>query len=233
MLLVLLCLPPRSAAVPLNMFQALGLTRNESGPPGHRTSSTSLAPPTALPTHSEAPALSLNLGLNFKIKLRSQGKGRQGEGPGDASVRPRLPPTRPVAPTRSQALGNRFWPEALGGSGWLGSGPADELPSGPGGWVWDRSPAHADPTPPHSRTLWPRLTERGLVVPTKEDSKELEFKIDIDLTAGLGKEGDLTSNNSSSSSRRYPLLPGLRLGISEIVSKLGAPGEYLLSGELG
>lgn len=204
--------------MPLSMFQALAFTRNDSS---HRlrTSSTSPPPLTASPPHSEAPALSLNLGLNFKIKLRSQGQGRLADaGPREASVRPRLPPTH------SQALGNRFWPEALGGSGWMSTGPADELPSSPGRWGWDRSRAHAIPTPQHPGTLWPKLTEKGLVVPTSEHDKEIEFKIDIDLTAGLGQDGGLAPN-SSVASRRYTLFPGLRVGISEIASRLGAPGK--------
>ncbi|XP_062990536.1 proline-rich transmembrane protein 4 [Elgaria multicarinata webbii] len=229
MFLLLLWQPPLGSGMPLHTLQALAPTENKSshGPPAPSTSPAPPVTPTLLPTHSEPPALSLNLGLNFKIKVRSPGKGRPGEGPGGASAKPGLPPTWPAAPTRSQAAGSRFWTEALGGSGWLGPGPAEELPSGPSRWAWDGAPARAAPGPTlqHPLPLWPRLAEKGLPLPAGEDSKELEFKIDIDLTAGLGKEGSLAPNSSGSGTGwRYPLLPGLSVGISEIASKLGAPG---------
>ncbi|XP_053114042.1 proline-rich transmembrane protein 4 isoform X1 [Hemicordylus capensis] len=238
-LLALLCLPPLGSGTAPNTLQPGALTEEQDDSqrwlqtPG--SSRAPLGTPTGLPDPPDPPALSLNLGLNFKIKVRSQGKGWPGEGPGGASAKPGLPPTQPAAPTHSQAPVGRFWAEAPGGSGWLGGGPADELPPGPGGWAWDASPGQADPdlqapapTPQQPLTLWPRLAEKGLAGPPGEESKELEFKIDIDLMAGLGKEGRLAANSSGggggTNGRQYQLLPGLRLGISEIASRLGAPG---------
>uniref|UniRef100_A0ABM5GLC7 Proline-rich transmembrane protein 4 n=1 Tax=Pogona vitticeps TaxID=103695 RepID=A0ABM5GLC7_9SAUR len=239
---LLLCLPRLGLGMPLHALQSLSPARNESahGPQPPSPSGALPVTPTVLATSSEAPALSLNLGLNFKIKVRSQGKSRPGEGTAGATS------TRPAVPTQSQAPGGgaRFWAEALGGSGWPGPGPAaaDELPSEPGGWAWDGSSARSTrldpwapaPTPQHPFSLWPRRAEKGPVVPAvpsqeEGESKELEFKIDIDLTAGLGKEGALAPNGSSSSSpgRQYPLLPGLRVGIKEITSKLGLFGSTL------
>ncbi|XP_033018879.1 proline-rich transmembrane protein 4 [Lacerta agilis] len=230
--LLLLCLPPLGSGTPPGPRQQPAALSDNNSSHGLQAPATSPTPPpvtpTLLPTHSEAPGLSLNLGLNFKIKVR--GKGRAGEGPAGTK-----PPAQPAAPTHSQVPGaGHFWAEALGGSGWQASIPAEELPPGPGGWAWGGPPAHADPDLPgpgptlqHPLTLWPRLTEKALAAPVGEDSKELEFKIDIDLTAGLGKEGGLAPNNSSiGTARRYPLLPGLRVGISEIASKLGGPGLF-------
>ncbi|KAL8222610.1 UNVERIFIED_CONTAM: hypothetical protein K2H54_077616, partial [Gekko kuhli] len=236
-LLLLVGLPSLGSGVPLPaVLHPPAPSGDGSSPESQSAASTSRGPlvtPTTLSPRSEAPALSLNLGLNFKIKVRSQGKGPAvGEGPrGAATADPGLPPAR------SQPPSSRFWAEALGGSGWLGPGPAEELPSGPGGgWAWEGSPGPAEPRLPASSptstpqlpfTLWPRLSRKGLAAPAAgEDSRELEFKIDIDLTAGVGKEAGLAPNGSGPG-RHLPLLPGLRVGIAEIASRLReAPGLF-------
>lgn len=234
--LILVGLPSLGAGTPLTALRLPAPPKNGSGsePQGASTSPAPPETPTTLSPRSEAPALSLNLGLNFKIKVRSQGKAPAGEGPRGATADPGLPPTH------SQAPGSHLWAEALGGSGWWGPGPAEELPSGPGGWGWEGSPGGpaephlpaSSPTPQPPLTRWPRLSRKGLVAPTAgDDSRELEFKIDIDLTAGLGKEAGLAPNGSGPPGRHLPLLPGLRVGIAEIASRLReAPGESVHTG---
>ncbi|XP_061496237.1 proline-rich transmembrane protein 4 [Rhineura floridana] len=230
--LLLLCLPSLGSRTPLSTNQSLALTEDKAGHglQGPSTSSPALpVTPTLLSTLSGAPALSLNLGPNFQIKGWNQGEGA----PGGASAKSGLPPTQPAAPTHSQAPDSHFWAEALGGSGGLASDPAGDLPSKPGGWVGNGSSAPTDPdllgpapAPQRPLTLWPRPREKGLAVPTAEDSKELEFKPDTDLAAGLGKKGGLAPNGSSSTGQRYPLLPGLSAGIPEIASESDAPGLF-------
>ncbi|CAI5786758.1 Hypothetical predicted protein [Podarcis lilfordi] len=136
--------------------------------------------------------------------------------PASGAQRQQLQPWAPgprEAPGLSLNLGLNFKIKVRG-KGRAGAGRQSLLGRGPGGLR-------------HPLTLWPRLTEKALAAPVGEDSKELEFKIDIDLTAGLGKEGGLAPNSSSGgAARRYPLLPGLRVGISEIASKLGGPGLF-------
>nr|XP_060632259.1 proline-rich transmembrane protein 4 [Anolis sagrei ordinatus] len=229
-LLLLLCLPPLDSRTHLQ------------DPPGPQNGSAPSAAPAETPspppaTSSEAPSLSLNLGLNFKFKVRSQGKARAGEGSGSGSSG--TPSAKPrLAPTRTPGQAKTLWPEAVAGSGWPGPGAVSEDPppppppsSGSVLWPWG-SPTLRPPLP-----LWPKLTERGLTIPLsgegaadKEDEgKELEFKIDIDLTAGLGKDGTSngsSSNGSNNGGRRFPIFPGFSLGISEIASKLGAPGLF-------
>ncbi|XP_077196709.1 proline-rich transmembrane protein 4 [Paroedura picta] len=229
---VLVGLPSLSSRTPLAALRLPAPSDNGSSPEPQSLSSPSPAlpvTPMTLSPRSEAPALSLNLGLNFKIKVRSQGKGPVGEGPRGATADPGLPPAH------SQAPGSRLWAEALGGSGWLGPGLAEELPSGPGGWTWEGSPGPAEPhllasspTAQPPLTLWPRLIRKGLAVPAVagEDSRELEFKIDIDLTAGMGKEVGLAPNGSGPG-RPLPLLPGLRVGIAELAGKLREAPDLL------
>ncbi|XP_062839530.1 proline-rich transmembrane protein 4 isoform X1 [Anolis carolinensis] len=226
LVLLLLCLPPLGSGAPLQ------------APPGPQNGSAPSAAPAETPspppaTSSEAPSLSLNLGLNFKFKVRSQGKARAGEGSGSSgtpSAKPRTAPTR--TPGQAKTPGGRAWPEA--GSGWPGPRVVSDDPppsSGPVLWPWG-GPTLRPPLP-----LWPKLTERGLTIPLngegaadKEDEgKELEFKIDIDLTAGLGKDGagnGSSGNGGNNGGRRFPIFPGFSLGISEIASKLGAPGLF-------
>ncbi|KAJ7329402.1 hypothetical protein JRQ81_015576 [Phrynocephalus forsythii] len=236
--LLLGLLPPLGSGTPLSPRRSLtpaGGNASSTGPQPARPSEALPAantPTVPAPSSEEAPApLSLNLGLNFKIKVHSQGKSRPGEGTAGT------PSARPAAPTRSPAPGApRLWAESLGGSGWPGPSPAEEeLPSEPGGWAWggpfeargpQPDPWAAAPTPQRPFSLWPRLVGQGPPAPPEEgESKELEFKIDIDLTAGLGKEG-AAAPNGSSLGRQYPLLPGLTVGIKEIASKLGAPGLF-------
>ncbi|KAH0617260.1 hypothetical protein JD844_029147 [Phrynosoma platyrhinos] len=228
LLLFLLCLPPPGSGTPLRAPHSLALSENASNPGPQSPGASRMAPPVTptLPpaTSSDAPALSLNLGLNFKIKVRSQGKGRPGEGSGAATPRPGPSPTRAAASGHSKTPAGGFWPEAPGGSG-----AAEDPPSlGPGMWPWE-SILGSGPTARGPLALWPKLVEKGLDAEDDDDEdgrdKELEFKIDIDLTAGLGKEGGPNGSSNGGTGRRYPLLPGLSVGISEIASKLGAPGK--------
>lgn len=207
-LLALACLsPPGSAETPRPLSPDVGTMA-----PGALLRAPGTA--SALPARSEDPVLSLNLGLNFKIKVRSQG-----------SYRPAVPSAEPPPPDPAPP---GLWTELPPGSGWLG---ADDPEDGAGGW--DSSEA-LEPT----AQLWAaaRAVPRGAGLATpagagRERSKELEFKIDIDLTAGLDQERgapptSLLRQQAPGTRWRYPLLPSLRAGISEIASQLGASGEY-------
>lgn len=210
----------------------LGLPFPGSGMPLAENERSPGAPRPPLPTHSGGPALPLNWGLKVqKIQGQSQGKGWPAEGQAGASVKSRLRPASPAAPTHAQLPGSPFWSEALSGSRWLGPGLADVLPLGPGLPDWEDSPlAHADPdllasalTPP---VLWPSISEKALAGPSgHNDSKELlDVKMGRGLTAALGNE----ESKSSSPGGRHPLRPGLGLRASEDANTLG----HRVAGEL-
>ncbi|XP_058047718.1 proline-rich transmembrane protein 4 [Ahaetulla prasina] len=167
LLLLLLCVspPPGSAMPPPPPQNESGADLQSPGP-----SPASPATPTLLPSHSEAPALRLNLGLNFQVKVRSQGKGQPPEGPGRAATRPPPPRGQPDAPAHSPT-------EAAGGS--AGAGSAGEPLAGPTAGPNNGSSSPRAPAAP-----------RPSATPLRpgEHSSELEFQVDIGLSAGLGQE---------------------------------------------
>ncbi|XP_034285969.1 proline-rich transmembrane protein 4 isoform X1 [Pantherophis guttatus] len=167
LLLLLLGLsPPPGSPMPPPPAQ------NESGPDPQSPGPSPGPPATSplLPSHSEAPALRLNLGLNVQVKVRSQGKGQPPEGPGRAATRPPPPRGQPDASAQSPA-------GAAGSS--AGAGPAEEPLAGPTAGASNGSSSPRAPAAPRpsATPLRPR-----------EHSSELEFQVDIGLSAGLGQE---------------------------------------------
>ncbi|XP_067391794.1 proline-rich transmembrane protein 4 [Emydura macquarii macquarii] len=290
-LLAVLCLTPPDSSAPgvlAEMHQTpapagAGARARAQGPSAPQ-GALRKAPLTAseLPARGQDPVLSLNLGLNFKIKVRSQGSFR----PASPSPEPALADLPPadmadlIPSTGFLTPANRFRTELLPGealpgppsapgSGWLGTGSADE-PSpeasqrGPGSWAGSPAPrfrsspggrlqsstafeseflelaptAQLSSFPPGPgappEAMSPAARQPSLAGSPRGRSKELEFKINIDLTAGLDQEmgapptGVLPARGGKDlgTRRKYPLIPGLKAGISELASKLGTSSFF-------
>ncbi|XP_074840344.1 proline-rich transmembrane protein 4 [Carettochelys insculpta] len=137
------------------------LAEPHQSPPPAGTSTPGTPPQTA---RAEDPLLSLNLGLNFKIQVLGQGRFHPA-GPSPEPTLAGLPPADTARPalaahlrTPPSRIQSQLPPgEALAGSssvpgsGWLGSGSADE-PSldaahGPGGWGEPGAEGDGSPAP--------------------------------------------------------------------------------------
>ncbi|TFK00891.1 ATP synthase subunit s-like protein [Platysternon megacephalum] len=209
-----------------------------------------------LPARGADPLLSLNLGLNFKIKVKSQGSFRPAgpsAEPALADLPTAAPISSADFLTPGEALSGS---SSAPGSGWLATGSADEpspdASHSPGSWGetaadWDGSPVprfRSSPrgrppntTPLESEFLEPVPTARLASSPASSPrgrSQGLEFQINIDLTAGLDQEVGappthvLPARGGKGPGTRwkYPLLPSLKAGISEIASKLGTSSFF-------